>query len=375
MTVSTKNALDLIADENYLEAEKQITKLITLYPEEKELYNLYTYCENCIDEICEKEELNLPVREKTPPKKLPIWKKAHDEIQKLADAEEYKKAGTMLGLLWDSPPLEPLNPYLPNKPQPRAILCKERAICHFLQGDMDNAKEQYIHSLDIQLSIHYTDSPERVPLLMKKKAYQEALRILGAGVSIFQRANAYHQGYQIHQLMGNRVAANRALTLALQHMELETDAYCYSYYLYDRYADWLIEKGNLKEALRQNSKAIALWPKFYGYRLKRAEIYARLGDIDNAHAQLELLEKGKCSRLAECKPAEKAKVYECLGDLKTAEAYYSKPTSPAVTRYDNLYDFYTRYGRKSDIATLRKEQRKEPRFQDRVSESELIALI
>ena len=60
---------------------------------------------------------------------------------------------------------------------------------------------------------------------------------------------------------------------------------------------------------------------------------------------------------------------------KTAEEYYRKPTLFPLSRYDHLCDFYARYKRTEDIENLRQEQRREPHFQNRVSESELMALI
>lgn len=175
MTVSIKNALDLIADGKYLQAEEQLKQLVALFPEEKELYNLYAYCEDCMEDICEDKSLDLADAAAQPPKEKPKWEEFHQDIQKFADQGEYKKSIVLLGLLWDSPPLDPPSSFLHAGLKARAAMCKERAICHFLQGDLEDAKTQYIHSLGIELSAYAPDDLERVPLLTKKKDYAESI--------------------------------------------------------------------------------------------------------------------------------------------------------------------------------------------------------
>lgn len=378
MTVSINSTLDLIADEDYLKAEKQLKQLIALSPDNNELYNLYAYCENCIEEICENEDCDIPVSSLKTPHDITDWERLHEEVQKSADAGQYKKACTLLGLLWDSPPLEPIHPYTLNGLQPRTLLLRERAICYFLQDDWEQAKSNYLHALNIELSVYPPNAYERVPFLIKKKDYKEALRLLKVGsftAYFSNRADVLYQTYRLHLLLGDKTQAYNALDKALRYQKLDLDAHPYTSYAYNRYAGWLMEQGNLKEALRQNSKAIALWPQFYGYQLKRAEIYAQMGQKEKAITQLDLLAKGNWCRLESYLPAEKAKVYECLGDLKTAENYYQKQTLRPLTRYENLCDFYTRHGRHDDITKLRQQQRQEPHFQDRVNESELMNLI
>ena len=376
MKTSIENALNLIADKEYLKAQEELKKLIALFPDEKELYNLYAYCENCIEEICEKEEFENPTPTESEPSEPSTWQKFYPAAQQAADEGKYAKACMLLRLLETTPELGP-TPYL-SEPRARAVLCKEQAICYFLQGDLENAKDRYLRALDIEIAALPPNSYERAPFFIKKKDYTEALRLLkiGSFTAYFSdRSNVLYQKYQLHQLMGDNTKAYNALDKALRYKELDLKAHPYAYYSYDQYADWLVEQGNLKEALRQNSKAIALWPKFYGYQVKRAAIYARMGQKEQALRQLTLLEKGNWSRLESYLPSEKANVYEQLGDLKTAEEYYRKPTLFPLSRYDNLCDFYARYKRMDDIENLRREQRQEPHFQNRVSESELMALI
>ena len=157
-------------------------------------------------------------------------------------------------------------------------------------------------------------------------------------------------------------------------MEKDIIARPLHYNLYYTHAAWLIEQGHPDQALFENAKAIALWPNYYGYHLQRAEIYARLGKSKQALEKLALIERGNLYRLESCRAAEKAKIYELLGDISKAEELYRIRDISPGTHYDNLCDFYKRQGRPDDIAKTRQGQRQEKHFRDRVSERELIAL-
>ena len=377
METAVEKVLDLIAKQDYEEAKKELKQLIIRFPDENELYNLYGYCNKCIEDICEEEDFDTADEKAKSCAKLDLWEKMYPAIQSKADEGNYKSAYTLLRLLGDYPEVKEEDKWR-GESHPRVSLCKDRAVCAFLMGDMEQAKSDYLCALDMALSLCPPRSYGRVRYLIKKKEYTEALRLTNLQIITGRfrgKPDAVHTKYQIHKALGETQKAQQIHADALHYLELEIRMRPLAYYLYKKQANWLIEAGDLQKALAQNAKAIALWPGYYGYRVQRAEIFARLGQADKAHKLLESLEKGNWYRLDEYRPYQKAQVYECLGDLETAEKYYSAATLVPRKRYDQLYDFYKRQGREDDSIKLRAEQRKEPHFQDRVSESELIALI
>ena len=378
MNTTIENALNLIASEDYKTAQTELKKLIALFPDKDDLYNLYAYCNKCIEDICEREDSAAAPTPAPAPEKLNLWEKSHPDVQRLADQGKYKSALTLLGLIKDDAAEEKNHFFFSAESHPLVWLNKERAICSFLMGDKEEARSRYLQALDEALHFCSLHSYRRVPILIKQKKFEDALRITklriitGTGC---EKEDLLYMKYKIHQTLEEAQEAQRALQDALHYLEIRLQQNPLSYLLYEKHANWLIEAGDLQKALAQNAKAIALWPGFYGYRVQRAEILARLGLADQSRQQLEDLEKGNWYRLDQYRPYQKAKVYECLGDLKTAEKYYSAATLSPRERYEHLCDFYKRHHREKDIARLRRQQRKEPHFQDRVSESELVELI
>lgn len=376
MSTTPQNVLTLIAQENYLDAQQQIKELIAQFPHQEELYQLYGYCAKCIEDICEKEAWKEP---KPAPKPLEPWERWRHEAQLLADKGEYKKAATLLGLVWDGPDIIKHNPYLPISlsRQPRAILLQDRACCLFLLDNKDGAKTTYARAIGVELDQLHPDDPERIDCLLKLKKYDEVFRLFDlalAHLSRPERHDMYYKRYAVYKQLGNSTAARQDLQEALGSLEADIAARPLFYLLYYTHAAWLIEKGDLKKALLENAKAIALWPDLYQYHLQRAEIYARLGRTHEARAELALVEQGTLRRVDECRPSEKAKIYELLGDLDKAEKLYRSEHVRILTRYEQLYAFYERHNRKDDIVKLRQIQRQEPCFRDRVCEQEILDL-
>ncbi|MBR4508756.1 MAG: hypothetical protein IKP23_04750 [Elusimicrobiaceae bacterium] len=370
--------LNLIASKEYDKAKEELKKRIATYPDKDVLYMLYAYCEKCILDICENEAFEDEPKSKTPSIKKEIWKEVQKDAKILADAGNYKKALTMLRLIWDNVPLKEMPYYCLGMRQERSTLVEEIAKCFFLLGEMEQAKNKYLQSIEIDLSMLPQNSPYRISFLIKKKDYKEAFGLFDIALLTqtgFDKCYTYYQRHKLHKKLGNSEEAKQDLEKSLNSLKLVLPTKPLDYNLYSLYASLLIERGDYHAALFENSKAIALWPELYTYHLQRAEIYARMKQKEKALKILTMLEKGYFHRISEYRNAEKGKVYELLGDLKTAEKYYLKENFCPSLRYDTLYDFYNRHGRQKDMENLRKEQRKEPNFQDRVSQSELINLI
>ena len=374
MPTSTQNVLNLIAHEDYLKAQQELKQLIPQFPDQDELYNLYGYCSQRIEDICEKEDFDEPVQPLPP---VDTWKEWRKIASDLADKVEYKKASNLLGLIWDSPQIVKSCFGTSYSRQPRTLLLQDRAICHFLMGEPENAKKNYLFAAKVELESLSVADPKRADYLIKIKKYEEALRLFRLAITVAcsqARPRLYYHRYQLHKMLGNVKDAASDLQDALRCLELDLccrPLFCDLYYTH---AKWLIEQGDFEQALLENAKAIALWPNFYGYHVQRAEIYARLGQAAKAQEELALLDKGNLYRLESCRPAEKARVFEALGDLKKAEVLYRAENINVLARYDNLCDFYERHGRQEDIVKLREEQRKESSFRDRVSEREFWTL-
>ncbi len=376
MLISAENALELIAQEKYDRAKDMLKKLISTFPDQDELYNLYGYCNKCIEEICEKEDFITPPAATAPAvaPTLPKWQQLRQKGIELANKEEYKTAANFFGIIWESPDAEKPQPSSPRLPQPKALLLKDRAICLFLLEDIEGAAHNYKHAAQIELDALPPDDPQRIKHLCKIKNYTEALRIFALALqnaAADERADLYYQRYELHKNMGQASEAAYDLQNALKWVANDLHARPLDYARHHTFADWLIERGNLDQALAENAKAIALWPALCDYHIQRAEIYARLGHIDKSQQEMALLDSGTLYRTQSCRPAKKAKVYELWGELQTAEKLYQSETLCAAKRYDDLYDFYQRHNRTQDITDLRAAQRKEPDFHDRVSEREM----
>ncbi len=373
-----QDVLNLVAREDYGQAQEELKKIIAENPNKNELYNLYAYCEKCIADICENEDFEEEPKPGKPKDKMEIYKEMYEKAVTFADQGEYKKALGIFELIADTVPLKETALDWPSFRQPRAKVLEDIAKCHFLLGNMDEAKNKFLQSIDIELSVRDKNSYYRVPFLLKKKDYKEAFRLFDFALimeNYVDKPDIYYERYKLHKTVGNTKNLKYYLQQTLTALETVLSVKPLDYNLYKKYADLLTEKGDYPQALLENAKAIALWSEFYGFHLQRAEIYACMGQKEKAIEVLNSLEKGYWHRINQYHLSEKGKVYELMGDLKTAEEYYLQENSSPILRYNVLYDFYQRQNRKEDIEKLRQEQRKEPHFQDRVSERELTALI
>ena len=373
-----QEVLNLIAKEDYGNAQEELKKMIAANPNKNELYNLYAYCEKCITDICENEDFEVEPQPEKPKNKTEICKEMYEKAISFADKGDYKKALSIFEIIWDAIPLKETEIYWPSFRQPRAKVLEDMAKCYFLLGDMENAKNKFLQSIDKELSVRDKNSYYRVPFLLKKKDYTEAFRLFDFALimeNYIDKPDIYYERYNLHKTVGNTENLKYYLQQTLTALETVLSVKPLDYNLYKKYADLLTEKGDYPQALLENAKAIALWPEFYGFHLQRAEIYAHMGKKDKALEILNLLEKGSFHRINQYHLSEQGKAYEIMGDLKTAEEYYLQEKSSPRLYYDVLYDFYQRQNRKEDIEKLRQEQRKEQHFQDRISESELTALI
>ena len=201
-----------------------------------------------------------------------------------------------------------------------------------------------------------------MPDLSSKHSTLRLFDLALSHTALSERHDIYYKRYKVYKQQGSSTAATQDLQDALKSLELDISNRPWFYLLYYTHATWLIEKEEFDRALFENAKAIALWPNFYQYHLQRAEIYARLGQADKARQKLALVEQGRLHRIGECRPFEKAQVYELLGDLDKAEKLFGSEHVHVPTRYDKLYDFYERHGYQDKIITLRQNQRQEPRF-------------
>ncbi len=377
MATTPQEILTIIAQEDYLTAQKKLKELIVQLPDQEELYLLYGYCAKQIDDICEKiEEEPVP---QPAPKPLAQWEQWRQEATTLADKGEYKKAATLLGLVWNATDIIPRNPHLLLcfSRQPRAILLQDRALCQFLLGNTEEAKELYERAVNIELNLFHADDPGRIDFLLKLKNYDEAFRLFDLELShrpFEERYEVYYKRYGIHKKLGNAKAAVQDLQNAFTSLDARISTQPFVYWCYYMRASWLIEKGDFQNALLDNAKAIALWPEFYRYHLQRGEIYTLLGQTQKAQEKLALVEQGTLDRAYECRPAEKARIYELLGNMDKAEALYRSENIRILTRYEQLYAFYKRHNGQDDIVKLRQIQHQEPHFHNRVCEQEILDL-
>lgn len=384
MPVSIEDILDLIAKEKYEEAKEELKKAIAFSPDTNELYMLYAYCENCIEDICE----NMPCEKENPPvkKELTLEEQTHITIQSRANEGNYKHALNMIRLLHGS--MKKQTAYRIGMPNQRAIFMEEAAKCSFLMNDMDNAKEFYKASLEDEIELRGVNSYLSAPYFVKLKKYDEAFNAIQNGIvnALPQDLpHIYYTSYQICKEIGDDKNAKQDLEHALNSLEIDIHIRPLYYNLYYKKAAWLIELDAyagascenvfLEKALLENAKAIALWPRLYDFRLQRAKIFAYLGQKENALKELVLLDKDIFFRKDSYFSIEKGKVYEILGDFKTAEECYKQKSFCLERYYDNLYDFYRRLSRQQEAQKVRQEQRKEARFQDRVSRRELTELL
>ena len=374
-----QDVLNLVAREDYGQAQEELKKIIAANPNKNELYNLYAYCEKCIADICENEDFynDEPAPQK-PKTKTEICMEIKEKAGSFADKGDYKKALDIFEIIEDAIPLNTTGIDWPSFRQPRAQVLEDIAKCHFLLGNMEDARNKFLQSIDIELSVRDKNSYYRIPFLLKKKDYKEAFRLFDFALikeNFMDKTDIYYERYKLHKKLGNNKNLKYYLQQTLTSLDFVLPLNPLDYNLYKKYADLLMEKGEYSKALFENAKAIALWPEFYGFHLQRAEIYALMNQKENAVKILNMLEKGYWHRINQYHLSEKGKVYELMGDLKTAEEYYLQENSSPMLRYNVLYDFYQRQNRKEDIEKLRQEQRKEPHFQDRVSERELTSLI
>lgn len=382
--MSVEDILNLIAKGKYEEAKKELKKAIAFSPDTEELYMLYAYCENCIEDICE----NMPCEKENPPvkKELTLEEQAHITIQSKANDGNYKYALNMIRLLYGS--MKKQTAYRIGVPNQRAVFMEEAAKCSFLMNDMDNAKEFYKTSLKDEIDLRGPNSYLSAPYFVKLKKYDEAFNAIQNGIvnALPQDLpHIYYAYYQVYKEIGDDKNAKPELHHALNSLEIDIHIRPLYYNLYYKKAAWLIELDAyegascenvfLEQALLENAKAIALWPRLYDFRLQRAKIFAYLGQKENALKELALLDKDIFFRKDAYFPLEKGKVYEFLADFKTAEKCYKQKSVCLEKYYDNLYDFYRRLGEQEKAKKVRQKQRKEARFQDRVSKRELTELL
>ncbi len=371
MLITTATVANLIDKKEYGKAQEQLTKLILIYPNMDELYDLYSYCQKCLQKI----DKTVKPAQAEPNKYVKSWKSMLPHIQNAIDKGNFQQAINILKL-FQSSSLEKKQYYECADIQEQTKIFYTVAVCYFLQDDTEQAKEYYLRALDTEISALNIQSPEAISLLIKKKEYERALE----EINNFLKGSACHvqlcyQRYKIFNKLGEELIAKQCLDDVLTALDYELKAAPFYAPLYKNYADILIEKGEFENALIKNGIAIALHPGSYAYHMQRAEIYARNGQKNEALEILSLTKNSNMSNAAKIRPALLAKVYDCLGDCKTAEQYYKAPAIHPLLRYDELASFYKRRSRNKELKTLQCAQRKEPCFQNRVSESDLIALI
>jgi len=385
MPVSIENILNLIAKKEYGKAECELKKAIAFFPNEDALYRLFAYCEDCIKDICKNEEFDVDSSDMADENKLELWQKMHPQIEEDANNGKYKKALNLLRLLKDSAKLEINNVFSNLMANPSTIFMEEAAKCSFLMGDMEEAKRLYQDSLKEEIKLRGANSYLSVPYLVKLEKYNEAFNVIQASL-----ANALPQDlpdilyarYQIFEEIGDEKNAKQTLHLAIDSLQNDLKMRPLLSCLYKKHAAWLIELDAyegpscgdifLEKALLENAKAISLCPRYRAYHLQRARIFAHLGQKENALKELALIEKKSLFYTGYYSPIEKGKVYEFLADFKTAEKCYKQKSVCLEKYYDNLYDFYRRLGEQEKAKKVRQKQRKEARFQDRVSKRELL---
>jgi tetratricopeptide (TPR) repeat protein len=297
----------------------------------------------------------------------------------MADKGKYQAAINLVRLAAPSTEIEPVNPDFPKK-QPRSVLLGDAARCYFLMGDKENAKRFFEQAVKTDLdTIKNPDSSVRIKYYLKLKNYDEALRLASVALDHpitddpADKAYLFARRYEIFKQMGETMRDD--LERALRHADVALREHPLSSGLYFSRAEWFMELGDWVRAYWENAKAVALWPRCCLYQLQAAEIYA--------HYFLSPKEALNKLALADCAwtigrdssgvPTRKARVYEALGDFQKAEMCYGAERD-VCTRCDNLEDFFTRRKREADKIKLREKQRTQPRFLDRVSERELIAL-
>lgn len=371
MLITTATISKLISEKDYVKAQEQLKKLLLIYPNMDEVYNLYSYCQKCL----QKMGVSIKTTQAEPSKYVEGWESMLPHIQKAIDEGAFPKAINVLRF-FEKSPLEKKQYYECADIQDLTKIFYTIAVCYYLQGNKEKAKEYYLEALDAELSALYIQSPEAISILIKKKEYERALK----EINNFLKGSACHiqlcyLRYEIFKNLGESTLAKQCLEDVLTALDYELQAAPLCAPLYKKYADILIEKGEFEKALSTNGNAIALQPNNYTYQAQRAEIYARNGQKNKALEILSLIQNSNMGDIAKIRPALRAKVYECLGDLEKAEQYYKAPALLPLLRYDELAAFYKRNGRKKDLKLLRRAQRKEPCFQNRVSESMLIALI
>ena len=367
MLITTATVAKLISENKYDKAQEQLKQLLLVHPNMDELYDLYVYCQKCMQ-----NGQNI----KSSPEKVEKWIEMLPYIQKFIDKGNFTSAINMFRLLSISEEVRKKQFYECADLQDKTKINYLIAICYYLQGIKEKAKEYYINALDAELSALYIQWPEAISILMKKQEYYRALQ----EIDNFLKGSACdaqlcYQRYEIFKELGDEAMANECLDDVLTALEEDLRMHPLSAPLYKQYADILILQGRFEKALSNNGNAVALQPNSYTYQAQRAEIYARNGQKDEALEILSLMEKGNMGDVAKIRPALTAKVYECLGDLETAEQYYKAPAILPLFRYEELAAFYKRHGRKKDRKILRQEQRKDPFFQNRVSENMLIDLV
>ena len=270
-----QDILNLVAREDYGQAQEELKKMIAENPNKNELYNLYAYCEKCIVDICENEDFKEEPKPEKPKNKMEIYKEMYEKAVAFADQGEYKKALGIFELIADTIPLKETALDWPSFRQPCAKVSEDIAKCHFLLGNMDEAKNKFLQSIDIELSVRDKNSYYRVPFLLKKKDYKEAFRLFDFALimeNYVDKPDIYYERYKLHKTVENSKNLKYYLQQTLTALETALSVEPLDYNLYKKYADLLTEKGDYPQALLENAKAIALWPEFYGFHLQRAEI-------------------------------------------------------------------------------------------------------
>ena len=368
--------LDLIAHDNFQRAQEKLKALIRQYPDKDELYNLYGYCSNRLEDLCARADKDEPPTPVTPEK----WQEYHFLVCKMADKGKYKEAANLARLTASNAEIVPVNPDFPHEPQARSVLLGDVARCYFLMDDKENAKRFFEAAVKTDLdTIKNPNSSVRIKYYLKLKNYDEALRLASVALDHpitddpADKAYDFYCRYKIFKQMGETMRDD--LERALHYAGVALRERPLSHGLYFSRAEWFMELGDWVRAYRENAKAVALWPRCCLYQLQAAEIYAHYFDCPKE--SLKKLELADCAwtigRDESGVPARKARVYEALGNFQEAEKMY-RAEWDVCTRCDSLEDFFTRQKREADKINLRKRQRIQPYFLDRVSERELTAL-
>lgn len=369
--------LDLIAQEQYDKAQQALKEQIAAFPDQHEFYNLYAYCEQCIEDICENEPVDeMPLFNTS--KKLDKLEEIQCKAHQLADQGNYRQAYNLLRLIWSTIPLLEKSPYAPALPQPRALVRQEVALCAFLQGDTETAAQHYQKSLQEEINARQNTDYKKIDYCLQLKDYQQAIAVCKACLQtphICSQSEIFYTLSHIYKILENSKQTIHYLQKAFDALQIEIKMSPLSYHLYHKQAKWLIELKDYPAALLANAKAIALWPRYFAFHLQRAEIYAHQHKTEQARQKLALLQSGTLYGQTPYLEIEMGRVFELLGEPVKAAALYRTAALPRRLYYDNLFDFYKRHGCKHDIETLRQAQRQEPHFQDRVSLRELAALI